>query len=82
MRYSRALVAGVAVAGLVAVLPTPAQGVNRNIAIVVHRGLHSTVGEDTLPSQSLAYDNGLCAETDLRYSSDHKFIQSHEEALQ
>ena len=79
MRTTRALVAGIAVAGLAAVLPTPAQAVNRNIAIVVHRGIHSnSVGEDTLPSQSNAYDNGLCAETDVRYSSDHQFIQSHD----
>jgi glycerophosphoryl diester phosphodiesterase len=78
MRATRALVAGIAVAGLAVIVPTAAQGVNRNIAIVVHRGLHSNVGEDTLPSQSNAYDNGLCAETDVRYSSDHQFIQSHD----
>jgi len=78
MRKKSALVAGVAVAILAVMLPAPAQAVNRDIIIVAHRGLHTNVGEDTLPSQSNAYDIGVCAETDIRYSSDHQFIESHD----
>jgi len=78
MVRTRALVAAIAVTGLTVILPSSAQAVNRNISIVAHRGLHTNVGEDTLPSQSAAYDIGVCAETDIRYSSDHQFIQSHD----
>ena len=54
-------------------------GVSHDIVIIAHRGVHSSsVGEDTVASQRRAYDMGVCAETDIRYSVDHKLIQSHD----
>lgn len=47
--------------------------------VIAHRGDFKKHGEDTVESQVSAWRKGAdCADTDLRITSDHKFIQMHD----